>query len=94
MTSYRSSVETIALNCLVFETTAFLQFGDRQTNRDRQTDEQMDTPMHVATLAVASGLIIILIIKHQFVRCRNMALVTTRALQIVQSPSELWPKRF
>ena len=81
MTSYRSSVETIALNCLVFETTAFLQFGDRQTNRDRQTDEQMDRtrPMHVATLAVASGLIIILIIKHQFVRCRNMALVTTNS---------------
>jgi len=42
-TSYRSSIETIALNCLVFEKIAFLQFGDRQTNR--QTDEQMDTPV-------------------------------------------------
>jgi len=34
-----SSIETIALNCLVFEKIAFLQFGDRQT------DEQMDTPV-------------------------------------------------
>jgi len=41
-TSYRSSIDTIALNCLVFEKIAFLQLGDRQTNR--QTDEQMDTP--------------------------------------------------
>jgi len=39
MTSYRSSIETIALNCLVFEKIAFLQFGDRQT------DEQMDRPV-------------------------------------------------
>ena len=44
-TSYRSSIETIAVNCLVFEKIVFLQFGDRQTNKqtDRQTDEQMDT---------------------------------------------------
>jgi len=39
---YRSSVETIAQNCLVFEKIAFfLHFGDRQT--DRQIDEQMDS---------------------------------------------------
>jgi len=37
-TSYRSSIDTIALNCLVFENIAFLQFGDRQTNR--RTDGQ------------------------------------------------------
>ena len=38
-TSYRSSIETIALNCLVFEKIAFfLYFGDRQT--DRRTDGQ------------------------------------------------------
>ena len=38
-TSYRSSVETIALNCLVFEKIAFfLHFGDRQT--DKQTDRR------------------------------------------------------
>jgi len=34
-TSYRSSIATIALNCLVFEKIAFLHFGDRQT--DQQT---------------------------------------------------------
>jgi len=53
-TSYRSSIETMSLNCLVFEKIAFLYFGDRQTNKqtnrqtdrrtnkrtDRQTDEQ------------------------------------------------------
>ena len=32
-TSYKSSIETIALNCLVFEKIVFLYFGDRQTNR-------------------------------------------------------------
>ena len=45
-TSYKSSIETIALNCLVFEKIAFLQFGDRQrqTETDRQTDRQTDGP--------------------------------------------------
>ena len=40
-TSYRSSIETIALNCLVFEKIAFFAFW-RQTDRqiDRQTDKQ------------------------------------------------------
>jgi len=38
-TSYRSSIDTIALNCLVYEKIAFfLHFGDRQT--DRRTDGQ------------------------------------------------------
>ena len=39
-TSYRSSIKTIALNYLVFEKIAFLQFGDRQTNKqtNRRTD--------------------------------------------------------
>ena len=32
-TSYRSSIDTIALNCLVFEKIALLHFGDRQTVR-------------------------------------------------------------
>jgi len=32
-TSYRSSIDTIALNCLVFEKIAFLYFGDRQKNK-------------------------------------------------------------
>jgi len=31
--SYRSSIETMALNCLVFQKIAFLYFGDRQTNK-------------------------------------------------------------
>jgi len=38
-TSYRSSIETVALNCLVFEKIAFLQFGARQTG------EQIDKPV-------------------------------------------------
>jgi len=40
-TFYRSSLETIALNCLVFEEIAFFAFW-RQTDRqaDRQTDGQ------------------------------------------------------
>jgi len=43
-TSYRSSMETIALNCLVFEKIALFAFW-RQTDRqtDRQTNEQMDS---------------------------------------------------
>jgi len=40
-TSYRSSIETMALNFLVYEKIAFLYFGERQTNK--QTDEQMDS---------------------------------------------------
>ena len=42
-TSYRSSIETMALNCLVFEKIAFLHFGNRQT--DRQTNKQTDWPV-------------------------------------------------
>jgi len=38
-TSYRSPIDTIVINYLVFEKIAFLQFGDSQT------DEQMDTPV-------------------------------------------------
>jgi len=42
-TYYRSSTETIAINCLVFEKNRV--FGDRQTNKqtDRHRDEQMDS---------------------------------------------------
>jgi len=39
-TSYNSSIETIALNCFVFDKIAFLAFW-RQ--RDRQTNKQMDS---------------------------------------------------
>ena len=52
-TSYRSSIETIALNCLVFEKIAFLQFGDRKQT-DRQTN-RWTRPSHEAALAIASG---------------------------------------
>ena len=41
ITSYRSIIETIALNCLVFKKIAFLHFGDRLA--DKQTNEQMDS---------------------------------------------------
>jgi len=51
-TSYRSSIETIALNCFVFEKISFLQFGDRQT--DKQTN-RWTRPSHEAALAVASN---------------------------------------
>jgi len=55
-TFYRSSIETMTLNCLVFKKIAFLCFGDRQT------DEQMDS---TAALAVASGGLIKLCIQLQ-----------------------------
>ena len=43
-TSYRSSIATIAQNCLLFEKIAFFAFW-RQTDKqsDKQTDEHMDT---------------------------------------------------
>ena len=46
-TSYRSSIDIIALNSLVFEKIAFLHFGDRQTNRltNRQTN-RWTSPLH------------------------------------------------
>ena len=47
-TSYRSPIDTIALNCLVFEKIAFLQFQDRQTNR-------WTRPLHEPALTVVSG---------------------------------------
>ena len=48
-TSYRSSIDTIALNCLVFEIAFFCILAtDRQTNK-------WTGPSHEAALAVASG---------------------------------------
>jgi len=48
-TPYRSSIDTTALNCVVFEKIAFkLHFGDRQT--DRQTDGQ---PQHIKPLSLS-----------------------------------------
>jgi len=42
-TSCRSSIDTIALYCFVFEKIAFLHFGYRRTNK--QTDKQVDKPI-------------------------------------------------
>ena len=44
-TSYLSSIEAMALNCLVLGKIAILYFGDRQTDKqtDKQTDEQMSS---------------------------------------------------
>ena len=51
-TSYRSSIDTIALNCLVFEKIAFFCI----LATDRQTDKQMDgTALMQAALAIACG---------------------------------------
>ena len=41
-TSYRSSIQTIALNCLVFEKIAFLQFGQTDRQTDKQTNRWTD----------------------------------------------------
>ena len=43
-TSYRSLIETLALNCLVFEIITFSYFGVMQTNKqtDKQTGRQTD----------------------------------------------------
>jgi len=61
-TSYRSSIETTALNCLVFEKIAFFAFR-RQTETDRQTDRQTNRwtdPLHESALAVANGGLLII----------------------------------
>jgi len=43
-TSYRLSIDTTALKCLVFEKIAFFVFWRQQTDRlDRQTDKQTDS---------------------------------------------------
>jgi len=59
MTSYRSSIDTMALNCLVLRKSRFCNLATyRQTNKqtDRQTDTNRCTcPSHEAALAVASG---------------------------------------
>ena len=63
-TSYRSLIETIALDCLVFEKIAFFFAFWRQTDRqiniltDKQTDKgtnRWTAPIHYAALAIASG---------------------------------------
>ena len=52
-TSYRQSIDTIALNWLVFEKIASLEFGDKQTNKQtyRQTN-RWTRPWHEAALSL------------------------------------------
>jgi len=51
-TSYRSSVETIPLNGLVFEKIAFfLHFGDRQTNRRTDGQHRLTKPLSLSRAA-------------------------------------------
>ena len=53
-TSYRSSIETIALNCLVFfllRKSWFLHFGDRQTNRQTDGQPQRTKPLSLSRTA-------------------------------------------
>ena len=71
-------IDTIALNCLVFEKIAFLKFGDRQTKRqtDRQTN-RWTRPLHEAAFAVASGGLISRCIKLQ-----KMKLLTVCATMV------------
>ena len=55
-TSYRSLIDTIALNCLVFEKIAFLYFGDRQTNERTDGQARCMKPLSpAAAVAVISG---------------------------------------
>jgi len=58
MTSYRSSIDTISLNRLVFEKITFFCILETDSQTDRQTNKQMDRwtgPLHEADFAVASG---------------------------------------
>ena len=50
-TSYRSSIDTITLNCLVFEKIAFLQFGDRQTDEQNDGHARRMMPLSVSRAA-------------------------------------------
>jgi len=51
-TSYRSSIETIPLNCLVFEKIAFLYFGDKQTDRRTDGQARCNKPLSLSRAAV------------------------------------------
>jgi len=52
LTSYTSSIETIALKCLVFEKIPFLHFGDRHTNRQTDGQAHRVKPLSVSRAAV------------------------------------------
>ena len=78
-TSYRSSIDTIALNCLVFEKMAFLHFGDRQTNG--QTN-RWTGPLHEAAIAVASGGLIMMT---TYRRCHSFSAPSSRCAAITST---------
>ena len=51
-TSYRSSIDTIVLNCLVFwENHVFWHFGDRQTNRRTDGQHRCTKPLSLSRAA-------------------------------------------
>jgi len=50
-TSYRSSIETMALKCLVFEKIAFLYFGDRHKNRPTDGQAHCMKPLSLSRAA-------------------------------------------
>jgi len=57
-TSYKSSIETIALDCLLFEKIAFFCILATERQTDRQTNRQTSrwtASMHYAALTVTSG---------------------------------------
>jgi len=51
ITSYRSSLDTIALNCLFFEKIAFLHFDDRQTNKQTDGQHRCTKPLSLSRAA-------------------------------------------
>ena len=50
-TSYGSLIENMALNCLLFEKIAFLQFGDRQKNRRTDGHARCMKPLSLSRAA-------------------------------------------
>jgi len=77
-TFYTSPIETIALNCLVFDKIAFLctHFGDKQT--DGQTDEQTDGQNQriKGHLAIASGA------SSYYAPARRVIIIINRSLSV------------
>jgi len=51
ITSYRSSLDTIALYCLFFEKIAFLHFDDRQTNKQTDGQHRCTKPLSLSRAA-------------------------------------------
>jgi len=56
-TSYRSSIGTIAVNCLVYEKIVFLQFGERQTDRQQMDRARRMKPLSLSRAAPTDRII-------------------------------------